>query len=147
MIAILVLRRKLIALLDDEQTLIVWSWASPDSKSKIAEIKIQGERQVSLTLSTLLIFSLIHLKKKIHVNPEDPSEIMTSGDKSVNFYILNTQSKTLIQHVPEMNLRYALCIFFLGWDLKSADRDHKSTEVTYLCSDFLPNNKGQTSVT
>ncbi|KAJ3415556.1 Cilia- and flagella-associated protein 251 [Chytridiales sp. JEL 0842] len=70
---------------EEEQMLCIWDWTA-ETEKPLVSIKVDGERQTFLK-----------------INPEDPTEILTNGKRSVSFFIWDKESSTLTQHVPLLN--------------------------------------------
>ncbi|KAI9330315.1 WD40-repeat-containing domain protein [Obelidium mucronatum] len=66
---------------EEKQVIMIWDW-STESEKPICQLEIEGERQ-----------------KTLKINPEDPFEIMTNGDITVNFFIWEKDG-TIAQHIP-----------------------------------------------
>ncbi|KAJ3107825.1 Cilia- and flagella-associated protein 251 [Phlyctochytrium planicorne] len=87
---------------EKQQTLNIWDWTT-ESDKPIINFKIQGEPQ-----------------KCIKANPEDPFELLTNGDMSVNFFTWEKDGN-ITQHVPRLS-----------------SKDFKHTPSGFMCSSFIP---------
>ncbi|KAJ3216900.1 hypothetical protein HDU67_008807 [Dinochytrium kinnereticum] len=85
-----------------KQTLAIWDWTT-DSEKPMISAEIQGEPQ-----------------KCIRVNPEDPFELLTNGNLSVNFFTWERDG-SISQHVPRLS-----------------SKDFKHTPSGFMSSSFIP---------
>ncbi|KAI8830709.1 WD40-repeat-containing domain protein [Chytridium lagenaria] len=85
-----------------KQTLAIWDWTTESDKPMI-HVQVQGQPQ-----------------KCIRVNPEDPFEVLTNGDMSVNFFTWERDG-TISQHIPRLS-----------------SKDFKHTPSGFMSSSFIP---------
>lgn len=172
---------------DSPQTLCIWDWTT-ESDSPIIQTELKGSAQVKkikwnhmggwfsgcnliLFLSTFKTWSSTntHSQDSIRINPEDPTEFLTTGVKSVNFFLWDKETG-IKQFTPNFEPRYDeySCgradsirvsplwvnpenyenwfVFFLD-NTTRFTRDFKHEHTGFTCTTFIPSSSQAVSGT